>query len=149
MAEANPKTKRSPKLTVVPLTALSALALAACVTPSKVYLPDGARGYLVDCSGWAFNWGHCDQRAGEICKERGYDVFSRSQDRGATMTATNVGVFGGTTHSRTILIKCRGDQPADKPVRKRTPGNPATTQWNPRGSCVDETGRFVPPASCE
>ena len=60
---------------------LSALAIAASgaantrmmTRASETYLPDGSRGYHIDCSDLGA-WGNCHERVGMLCKERGYEV---------------------------------------------------------------------------
>lgn len=54
-------------------------ALAACVNSSETYMPDGRKGYTVSCNGAAFSWNHCLSEAGELCGERGYDTYDRTE----------------------------------------------------------------------
>lgn len=84
----------------------TAMTLMGCATSQKAYLPDGTQGHLIDCSGSALSWGYCEKRAGEICKEQGYVEVSRNEDQGVSAGGSPYGAFAGTTHSRTMMIRC-------------------------------------------
>jgi hypothetical protein len=81
--------------------------LAGCATQKAVYLPDGRQGYSINCSGPDLNWGMCYEKAGEVCKSRGYDVISKTGDQGSSVVATQYGVIGGTKVNRSLLIACK------------------------------------------
>jgi hypothetical protein len=106
---------------------LVASLLTGCATSKTTYLPDGSVGHSIVCSGSALSWAQCEQKAGAICKSEGYTVISRDEDTGASISGTQFGLFGGTTHNRSMLVKCNGETPAAPPhqVPKRKPGNPA------------------------
>jgi hypothetical protein len=53
---------------------LSLIALTGCTSAKPTYLADGARGYVVSCSGWLSDWSDCLRRAGRVCRTAGYDV---------------------------------------------------------------------------
>jgi len=91
---------------IVPV-ALALTTIAACVTVEETYGPSGNPAYVLDCSGTAFSWGDCYAKAGEICKERGYDVVQHSEERGAVGSASSAGAFGGSLHFRSMTIECR------------------------------------------
>jgi hypothetical protein len=78
-----------------------------CANSRQTYTPDGRVGHSINCSGTARNWGMCEEKAGEICKERGYDVLSANGDNGAIVTANNRQYLATTTISRTMLIACK------------------------------------------
>lgn len=90
-------------------TMLIALAVlsAGCTTVKPTYLPDGRQGHAVSCPGTARNWGHCHEKAGEVCGARGYDVLSQD-GHGSFIHNTMGGNFQVIpTASRTLLIACR------------------------------------------
>jgi hypothetical protein len=93
------------------LIPFAALAVTSCATAKTTYLPDGRAGHSINCSGTAGNWGMCERKAGDLCKERGYDVVSAMQD-GAPFAfgqtnQTNGSVMAGATINRTLLIACK------------------------------------------
>lgn len=105
----------------------SALLIAGCATSTTTYLPDGSRGHSIVCSGAALSWAQCDEKAGALCKAAGYDIISKSSDAQSSISGTQFGLFGSTSQSRSMLIKCKGEEPAEAPNKKpaRKPGNPA------------------------
>lgn len=92
--------------------ALAAIAaLSACATATPTYLPDGRAGTSINCSGANLSWADCERKAGDLCKERGYDVASATQDGApfafGTATARSGQVSAGTVVTRTMLIACK------------------------------------------
>jgi len=103
------------------------LSLTACASASKTYAPDGREAYNLNCSGTARNWGMCNQKAGELCGSKGYDVVTRNGEQGAMVNGSSDSSIGGggnqnswgvggsssssifatTTHSRSMTIACR------------------------------------------
>lgn len=81
--------------------------VTGCASASKTYGPDGREAYSLNCSGTARNWGMCYEKAGELCKERGYDILTKSGDQGAMVTGNNSGFYGTSTFSRTMTISCK------------------------------------------
>jgi hypothetical protein len=57
-----------------------ALVLQGCATSSEVFLADGSKGYNLNCSGAYLNYGHCLEKAGQICGSRGYLVINKHGD---------------------------------------------------------------------
>ena len=55
--------------------ALLVTLLTWCENVSETYGPDGSRAYSIDCSGAAWTWAMCFEKAGEICATRGYEVL--------------------------------------------------------------------------
>lgn len=103
---------------------VAALALSACITDRKMYLPDGSVGHHVTCGGAVFSMGDCVQKAGEICGIAGYKIIGTNGE--ATPYATSSGGFsanqftasGGYSSSsgaivnRDLFIKCNApDRP--------------------------------------
>ena len=89
---------------VIVLLAIS--LLVGCATASKIYLPSGEQGYSVTCSGAALTWGHCFEKAGELCGAKGYTVITRSDEQGSVVGGGQYGVYGGSTINRNMLIRC-------------------------------------------
>lgn len=83
-----------------------ALVLTGCASTSTTYTPDGSQGYSLNCSGLARNWGMCYEKAGNICKEKGYTVVAGGTDSIGSLAATRDGVAGGSSHTRNLVIKC-------------------------------------------
>lgn len=83
------------------------LMLSGCASASKTYAPDGSAAYSLNCSGAARNWGMCYERAGDLCKDKGYEVLGGGTDSSASLAATNGTVVAGSSHTRNLLIKCK------------------------------------------
>lgn len=81
--------------------------LTGCATAKQTYAPDGGTAHSINCSGSALNWGMCFEKAGEICKERGYEVITGGSDQDATVVQTQQGGFGASKNNRSMLIKCK------------------------------------------
>lgn len=99
-----------------PLIAISIAALlSACATVKETYTPDGRKGYTLNCSGTARGWDKCYAAAGELCKEAGYDILSRSsEDASFAAVGGSVNSSGGSiggssvkTNERSMLIACK------------------------------------------
>jgi hypothetical protein len=88
-------------------TVLLAILLTGCASSSPTYTASGKQGHSINCSGTARNWGHCLEKAGEICGARGYDVLDRSDQRGAVVGANSQGLFATSTFNRTMVIACK------------------------------------------
>ena len=81
--------------------------VTGCATASKTFTSDGAEGYIINCSGGALNWGMCYEKAGDICGTKGYETLEKSGDNGVMVSASQFGLFGGTTVNRIMVIKCK------------------------------------------
>jgi hypothetical protein len=53
----------------------SLFLLSHCATVKETYSPDGKKAYTLNCSGTGRGWDKCYSAAGEICKEKGYDIL--------------------------------------------------------------------------
>lgn len=82
------------------------LLLAGCASSKPTYLPDGSMGHMIGCSGSAASWGMCYEKAGQLCGPKGYTVVAGGAEQGAVVTATGGTVFGGSTMTRSMMIKC-------------------------------------------
>ena len=87
--------------------------ISACATVSDTYLPSGKKGYNIGCDGSALSWDLCYNKAGEICKSRGYRVIKKSGEKNPLMVAQenyNTGnldlKYAGHYVSRSLLIEC-------------------------------------------
>lgn len=90
------------------VTAIAALAiLNACASANPTYTQEGKAGYVINCSGTARTWGMCQEKAGELCGARGYNVLNTSGDQGFVVSGTQTGAFAGSVISRTMLIECK------------------------------------------
>lgn len=96
------------KVTPVLAGLVVAVSFVGCASSSKTYTADGREGYSLNCSGTARNWGMCEQKAGELCGSRGYQILSTTGDKGLIATAGSGGnFFATTTISRTMLVACK------------------------------------------
>lgn len=86
---------------------VAAVVLAGCASSSKTYSADGREAYVLNCSGVARNWGMCEEKAGELCGARGYDVKSMNTDRGQLTVTTQNLHTSQPTISRTMTVACR------------------------------------------
>lgn len=89
------------------LAIMVAVLVGGCASSTQTYTPDGRVAHSINCSGTARNWGMCQEKAGELCGTRGYEIISTTGDRGAVVTASGGNLFAGTTISRTMLIACK------------------------------------------
>ena len=90
------------------LVATLVLALAGCTSAKQMTTPDGRQGYTVGCSGSVLSWEDCFERADEICKGRNYDVFTRVGEEGALIAAEPQHLHDSPTHTRSMVIACKG-----------------------------------------
>jgi hypothetical protein len=57
--------------------ALLATQISGCATWRSVRQADGWTTYVVSCGGPFLNMGHCLERAGELCRGRGYTILNK------------------------------------------------------------------------
>lgn len=82
--------------------------LSGCATASKTYTADGKEGYTIDCNGTASSWSYCYEKAGELCKARGYEVIERNGERGFGAMGTPSGsLIAGSTFYRSMVVQCK------------------------------------------
>jgi hypothetical protein len=65
-----------------------ALLIAGCSSQHATYVPDGRRGFVINCGGLLDSWSSCLVKAGRACGSHGYETIK------------------GTEEDRTILIAC-------------------------------------------
>ena len=66
------------------------LAISACSGLKATYVPDGRRGFVVDCGGFLNNWSTCLVKAGRACGNRGYETIKGSEEDRSMMIACKV-----------------------------------------------------------
>jgi len=67
------------------------IALIACSSGlHATYVPDGRRGFVVDCGGFLNNWSSCLIKAGRACGNRGYETIKGSEEDRSMMVACKV-----------------------------------------------------------
>lgn len=91
----------------IALALATIIVLSGCASASKTYGPDGKEAYSINCSGLARTWGMCYEKAGDLCGTKGYDVIGQGSDRGAVVSVNPTGGFGGSTISRSLMVKCK------------------------------------------
>tara|TARA_B110000444_G_scaffold185718_1_gene174842 strand:+ start:264 stop:521 length:258 start_codon:yes stop_codon:yes gene_type:complete len=74
------------------------LIIGGCASASPITLPSGNQGFVVDCSGTAFNWSSCYEKAGEVCSG-GYDILEKDEER--VMIGTAPGI------NRLLVVACK------------------------------------------
>jgi len=86
---------------------LGLTAIVACATSATTYGPDGRVAHAIQCSGAVLTWGDCFRKAGEICKEAGYDVVSGNGESGTVVSATAYGAFAAPPMNRSLVVSCK------------------------------------------
>jgi hypothetical protein len=90
---------------IIALLALT--TLVGCATSTQTYAPDGGQAHSINCSGAALTWGMCYEKAGEICKERGYEIVGGGSDANGVVTANNASAVGVRGSTRSMVVKCK------------------------------------------
>lgn len=81
--------------------------LSGCAVSHQTVMPDGRKGYSINCSGSAMSWNYCYEKAGEQCPT-GYDILSKDGDVNAGFGAGNGWAAGAAGSTRTLLVACKG-----------------------------------------
>jgi hypothetical protein len=79
--------------------------LAGCVT-AETQTTDGKVEYSINCSGGAFSWEDCHDKARSICGARGYTMVAGGP-QGGLAGPRDGGLFSGTEMSRRMAIRCK------------------------------------------
>lgn len=82
------------------------VAASGCAVSKKTFGPDGREALSINCSGWAMAWDACYRKAGDTCKEQGYDVLAANGETGSVFTANPQAAFGSSIMNRVLLISC-------------------------------------------
>lgn len=94
---------------------LPVLLLAGCATVHQTYAPDGHKAYALNCSGMARGWDKCQEAAGEICRSKGYNILTTSDEStsveslaaSGSRAGWSAGGLGGKTNERSMLVECK------------------------------------------
>ena len=104
--------------------AAGVISLAGCSNSKQIYTADGQQGHVVTCTpAWtggligqlassSTSWGQCYEKAGELCGAAGYDLIQQIGEGGAYGQAGQGGGFVSSTNNRTMIVKCKGQGPA-------------------------------------
>ncbi|MEJ2406343.1 MAG: hypothetical protein P8171_19005 [Candidatus Thiodiazotropha sp.] len=96
-----------------------ALSVTSCAMVKETYIPDGAKGYSISCDGAAVGINVCFEKAGELCKEAGYDLINREGQMvpygiGTASLSGNSSQYQGqgfvtygSFNTKSIMVKCR------------------------------------------
>jgi hypothetical protein len=90
---------------VAPVAAVVAV-LAGCVATKETRTPDGKVAYEVNCSGNAFEWENCHEKARSLCGARGYTIVAGGPESGVRGPRDG-GLFSGTDMARRMVVQCR------------------------------------------
>jgi hypothetical protein len=63
------------------------VSAVACSTQKHTYVPDGRRGYVINCGGMLAKSSSCLVKAGRACGNRGYDVIKGTEEDGSLLIA--------------------------------------------------------------
>ena len=86
---------------------IALILLSGCTTAFKTYMPDVSVGYSINCSGTAFSWESCFEKAGEICGSHGYDILSQTGEQGSVASANQSGIYGSSIMKRSLIVSCK------------------------------------------
>jgi len=75
----------------------------ACATSSEVKTTSGNVGHSIYCSGSAYSWDTCYEKASEICGAKEYDVLQKYEDQGAFAAYESSQVLP----DRRLIIQCK------------------------------------------
>lgn len=84
------------------IVSAAAIALAGCIAPKPVTLPDGSQGLAIDCSGTASDWADCMNSAAKACGGP-YKVLSQAGESHGGAVVSNVYI---AAVDRTMLVQC-------------------------------------------
>lgn len=91
----------------VPVMAVC-VALTGCAAKiTETHSPDGRTAYAISCSGASRGWDKCLAAAGDLCRDKGYDVIHSSEQPVVVVGGNRGQFFGGTTSDRFMTVACR------------------------------------------
>jgi len=67
-----------------------AFLLISCGGLHATYVPDGRRGFVVNCGGFLNSWSSCLIKAGRACGNRGYETVKGNEEDRSMMIACKV-----------------------------------------------------------
>jgi hypothetical protein len=90
---------------------VAGVLLTGCAMSKETYLPDGRLGHSISCDGSAVGMNVCFEKAGELCKGRGYDLVSR-EGQVVPFGTASVNQYGGSAivsglNTKSILVACK------------------------------------------
>lgn len=85
----------------------SVVIFAGCATATPTFTPSGKQGFTLDCSSEFMTWGECYTKAGELCGAKGYDILEKIGEKTSSISGSQLGVYGSTSATRTMLIVCK------------------------------------------
>ena len=83
------------------------LILSACATSKTIYGPNGQEAHSINCSGMVLSLADCWEKAGDICKNKGYDIIGAMTNNGQMITVNAAGIQSMDASNRVIVIQCR------------------------------------------
>lgn len=87
---------------------VSGLVATGCATSKPAYMPDGRQGHVIDCSSEFLTWGQCYEKAGQLCKDKGYERVAEKADESVSAS----GWYASSSNSRTLVVACKDGAPA-------------------------------------
>ena len=91
-------------------TIIIPIFVLGCATARKIKTPDGNDAFIIKCNGAMLDWGHCYQKASEVCEGRKYEIIERNDNSGFTAGGSPYSFFAGSVKYRNIIIKCGGQE---------------------------------------
>ncbi len=77
------------------IAVVSMLLLLGCATADEMVLPDGTKGYKLNCDGAMLSMGDCYKKAGDLCPQ-GYDLSD-----------TTFYAQGGYVLTHEVYVRCK------------------------------------------
>lgn len=81
------------------------LALGGCVTADSVNLPNGTKGYSIDCGG-PFTVADCMNKAAALCQGPYQIVGQENSNGGAMLMPVGTGAVLVPSESRIMIVSC-------------------------------------------
>jgi len=82
---------------------LFVMIINACASSSEVKTASGKVGHSIYCSGSAYSWETCYEKASEKCGAKEYDVLQKYEDQGALASYESSQVLP----DRRLIIQCK------------------------------------------
>jgi hypothetical protein len=73
-----------------------ALLISGCSSQHATYVPDGRRGFVINCGGLLDGWSSCLVKAGRACGSHGYETIKGNEEDRTILIACAVPGVGGT-----------------------------------------------------
>jgi hypothetical protein len=95
------------KLLVIPVIALALTGCSTTPTLTELKMPDGTDGFGIRCDGNHMSWSDCFEKAGEMCGNRGYEIFAKEANESTNGVAGANWANTATKVTRTLLMRCK------------------------------------------